>query len=122
MKRSLSLWIYGYLGKILSELDLEDFTDKDYEHAQKVWELFRIKYLSECHDLYVQSNTLLLTDVFETFSHKCIEMYGLDPAHFLPAPRLAWQACLKKTKVNPELLTDTDMLLMVGKRIWGGIC
>ena len=104
-----------------SKLDLEDITDKDYEHAQKVWKVFGIKNLDEYHDLYVQSNTLLLADVFENFRDKCIEIYELDPAHFLSAPRLAWQACLKKTRVNLELLADIDMLLMVEKRIRGGI-
>ena len=100
-----------------SELNLEDITDKDYEHAQKVWEVFEIKNLGEYHDLYVQSNTLLLADVFENFRDKCIEIYELDPAHFLSAPGLAWQACLKKTGVKLELLTDYDMLLMVKKDI-----
>ena len=56
------------------------------------------------------------------FRDKCIEIYELDPAHFLSAPGLAWQACLKKTKVKLELLTDIDMLLMVENRIRGGIC
>ena len=49
--------------------------------------------------------------------YKCIEIYELDPAHFLSAPGLAWQACLKKTKVELELLIDTDMLLMVEKEV-----
>ena len=53
---------------------------------------------------------------------KCIEIYELDPAHFSSAPRLAWQACFKKTGVKLELLTDIYMLLMVEKRIRGGIC
>ena len=61
--------------------------------------------------MYVQCNTLLLADVFENFKNKCIEMYGLDPAHFLSAPGLVWQACLKKTGVKLELLIDADMLL-----------
>ena len=86
-----------------SELNLEDITDKDYEHAQKVWEVFEIKNLGEYHDLYVQSDTLLLADVFENFADKCIEIYELDPAHFLSTSGLAWQACLKKTKVRLEL-------------------
>ena len=104
------------------KLNLVDITDKDHEHAQKVWEVFEIKNLGKYHDLYVQSNTLLLADVFENFRDKCIEIYELDPAHFLSAPGLAWQACLKKTKVELELLTDIDMLLMVEKGIRGGIC
>ena len=64
----------------------------------------------------------MLADVFENFRDKCIEIYGLDPAHFLSAPGLAWQACLKKTKVELELLTDIDMLLMVEKGTRGRIC
>ena len=64
----------------------------------------------------------MLADVFENFRDKCIEIYGLDPAHFLSAPGLAWQACLKKAGVKLELFTDTDVLLMVEKGIRGGIC
>ena len=89
---------------------------------KKVWEAFKIKNLGEYHNLYVQCDTLLLADVFENFRDKCIEIYELDPAHFLSAPGLAWQACLKKTKVELELLTDIDMLLMVEKGTRGGIC
>ena len=108
--------------KKASKLNLEDITDKDYEHAQKVWEVFEIKNLGEYHDLYVQSDTLLLADVFENLIDKCIEIYELGPAHILSVPGLAWQACLKKTKVKLELLTDIDMLLMVEKGIRGGVC
>ena len=72
--------------------------------------------------MYVQSDTLLLVDVFENFRNMCIKVYELDPAHFLSAPRLAWQACLEKTEVKLELLTAIDMLLMVEKGIRGGIC
>ena len=81
-----------------SELSLEDIKDEDYEHAQKVWEVFEIKNLGEYQDLYVQCDTLLLADIFENFMDKCIEIHELDPAHFLAAPRLAWKACLKKQK------------------------
>ena len=83
-----------------SELNLEDITDKDYAHAQKVFEEFKLKNLSDYHDFYVRSDTLLLADVFENFTNKCIEIYELDPVHFLSGPGLAWQACLKKTEVN----------------------
>ena len=103
-----------------SELNLENITDKDYEYVKKVWEAFEIKNLGEY--LYLQCDTFLLADVFENFRNKCIEIYELDPAHFLSAPGLAWQACFKKTKVKLELLTDIDMLLMVEKRIRGRIC
>ena len=59
--------------------------------------------ISDYHDLYVQRDTLLLADVFENYRNKCLEIYRLDPSHFLSAPGLAWQACLTKTNVNLEL-------------------
>ena len=83
---------------------------------------FGLKDLGEYHDLYVQSDTLFLADVFENFRNRFIEIYELDPAHFLSAPGLAQQACLKRTGVKLELLTDHDMLMMVEKRIRGRIC
>ena len=83
---------------------------------------FNIRNLDYYQDLYIQSNTLLLADVFENSRNKCIEIYELDPVHFLSAPGLAWQACLKKKEVKLELLTDVDMWLMVEKGIRGGIC
>ena len=70
----------------------------------------------------MQSDTLLLADVFENFRNTCLEVYELDPAHFLSLPGLAWQVCLKKTSIKLELLTDYDMLLMVEEGIRGGIC
>ena len=72
--------------------------------------------------MYVQSDTLLLADIFENFRNMCIKLYKLDPPHFLSAPGLAWQACLKKTEVELELISDIDMLLVVEKGIRGGIC
>ena len=83
-----------------SELNNEHITDEGYAHAQKVWSTFNIKNLGEYHDLYVQSDTALPADVFENFRDKCIEICRLDSAHFLSAPRQAWQACLKKTEVE----------------------
>ena len=91
-------------------------------HAQKVWEVFEIRDLGEYHNLFVRTDTLLLADVSENFRNMCLEIYGLDPVYFVSAPELAWQACLKKTEVKLELLTDYDMLLVVGKGIRGGIC
>ena len=64
----------------------------------------------------------MLVGVFENFRSKCLEIYGLDPVYFVSAPGLAWQACLKKTGVKLELLTDYDMILMIEKSIRGGIC
>ena len=79
-----------------SSLNMEDITDVHHRHAKRVFKNLYNKDLGDYHDLYVQSDTLLLADVSENFRNKCIEMYELDPAHFLSAPGLAWQACLSK--------------------------
>ena len=68
-----------------SKLYLQDITDEDYIHAQKGFQELKLKKLGEYHDLYAQSDTLLLADAFENFRNKCIEIYELDPAHFLSA-------------------------------------
>ena len=81
-----------------SSLNMENITDVDYRHAERVFRNFNNKNLGDYLDLCVQSDTLLLADVFENFRNKCIEIYELDPAHFLSAPGLAWQACLKKKR------------------------
>ena len=105
-----------------NKLNKEHITDEDYEYAQKVWDTFNTKSLGEYHDLYVQSDTVLLADVFESFRDTCHEIYGIDPAHFLTVPGQAWQASLKKTEVKLELLTDNDMLMVFEDGIRGGIC
>ena len=80
------------------------------------------KKFSEYHDLYLKSDTLLLADVFKNFRKLCLKIYHLDPVKFLPVPGLAWQEVWKKKiEVKLELLTDTDMLLVVEKGIRGGI-
>ena len=85
---------------LYSKLNYEGITDEDHAHYKKVFKEFGLKDLGEYHDLYVQSDTLLLADVFENFRDKCIEIYELDPSYFLSAPGLALQACLKKTNSN----------------------
>ena len=87
-----------------NELNLEDITDKDYTRSKKGWEVSGIRNLDEYHDLYVQTDTLLLADIFENFRNMCLNIYELDPVYFVSAPGLAWQASLKKTGVKLELL------------------
>ena len=65
-----------------SHLSMEKITNSDYKHAKKVWKNFKTKNRGEYHDLYVQSHTLLLADVFESSRKKCIELYELDPITF----------------------------------------
>ena len=71
--------------------------------------------MGDYHDLYLKTDVLLLADVFENFRKKCLEYNGLDPAHYYTAPGLSWDAALKMTKVNLELLDDIGMHLMVQK-------
>ena len=101
---------------------MEDNIGVDYAHAKRFCKDFEVKDLGEYHDLYVQSDTLLLADIFQKFRNMCIEIYELDSAKFLSSPGLAWQAALKKTKVKLDLLTNIDMLFMVEKGIRGRIC
>ena len=103
-------------------LNVEDITDADYLLTKKVCKDFKIKHLEKYHDLYVQSDTSLLADVFENFGNICLKICELDPANILSAPALTWQAALKETKVKLDLLTDIDMLLMAEKCIRGEIC
>ena len=104
-----------------SSLSGEGITDEDYRHALNVWDVFEMKTLQDYHDLYNDTDVLLLADVFENFRNICMENYKLDPAYYFTAPGLFWDACLKMTNVNLELLTDVNMLLMVEKGIRGGI-
>ena len=100
---------------------MEDISDIDYRHANNVFKVFKLENLGNYHDLYVQSDTLLLADVCNNFRDMCIKEYELNPAQFLSLPGLAWQACLKKANIELELLTDYNML-MVEEGIRGGIC
>ena len=101
-----------------SNLTMENITETDHIHANNIFKTFKLNNLGDYHDLYVQSDTLLLADVFENLR----KTYELDPAHFISLPGLAWQACLKKTEVELELLTDYDMLLMIEVGIRGVTC
>ena len=105
-----------------SSLNMEDISEIDYRHALKVFNKFNIKNLGEYHDLYVQSDTILLADVFESFKNLCIEAYKLDPAYFMSLPGLAWQPCLKHSEMKLELISDVDMLLMLEEGIREGMC
>ena len=104
-----------------SKLNMEGISEKDYEHAQQVWNIMGEKTLESYHNVYLKTDVLLLADIFENFRETCLKHYQLDPAHFYTAPGLAWIAALKLTKIKLELLTDLDMFLMFKKGIRGGI-
>ena len=94
-----------------SKLNMSDIIDQDCSLAQKVWKGFDMKNLVEYHDLYQKTDVILPSYVFESFRSTCLKHYSLDPTHFYTSPGLARQACLKKTSIELELLTDPDMLL-----------
>ena len=96
-------------------------SDNDYKHAQKVWKAFNCKTMRDYHNLYVQVDSLLLADCFEKFRNMCLKHYDFDPCYFASTPALALEACLKKTGVEIELLTDIDMILMNEEGVRGGI-
>ena len=77
-------------------LTMKNISETDYRNANNVFKTFKLTNLGVYNDLYVQSETLVLADVFENFRKACIKMYELDPAYFISLPGLAWQACLKK--------------------------
>ena len=103
------------------KLNMSGISERDHQHACKVWNEFDLKDMSDYHDLYLKTDVILSAKVFESFRKVCLDNYGLDPAHFYTAPGLAWKACLKKTGVNLELFKDPDMLLMFERGIRGGI-
>ena len=99
----------------------EGITDEDYQHAQTVWKEFNIESMKDYQNLYNLSDVLLLADVFENFRNIWTNQYELDPAWYYSAPGLAWDAAIKIIKVQLELLSDPDMLLMIESGIRGGI-
>ena len=105
-----------------SELNDSNINDSDIKHVKNICSTLNINNLGEYHDLYVQSDTTLLADVFENFRDKCLAVDNLDPVYYLSAPGLSWQSGLKMTGVTLELLTDENMLLIFEKGIRGGIC
>ena len=104
-----------------SRLNDEDISDEDYSHAINVWNTFKCQSIRDYHDLYLKSDVLLLADVFENFRKTCLKHYSLDPAHYYTSPGLAWDACLKETGQQLELLHDYDMLMMFERGIRGGM-
>ena len=107
--------------KFYSLLTDENISEDAYSRAENVWNTFNLQNMGEYHDLYLKTDILLLTDVFENFRKTCLTYYKLDPLHYITSPGLAWDAMLKMTKINLELITDIDMQLFIEKGLRGGI-
>ena len=90
--------------KFHSSLTDEKISQKDFQHAQEVC----CEMLGDYHDLYLKTDVTLLADVFQTFCRTCMAAYKLDPLHYHTAPGLSWDALLKYTGIELELLTDYD--------------
>ena len=104
-----------------SVLKDEHISDEDYKHAKTVWKKFNLNNMGDYHDLNLQSDILLLADVFENFRKTCLEYYKLDPCHYFTSPGLSWDAMLKMTEIKLELMTDIDMFQFIEKGLRGGI-
>ena len=104
-----------------SKLTGKGINNYNYNHVLNVWKTWNMKTLKDYLELYNISDVLLLADVFENFRDICLKNYGLDPVYYYTAPGLAWDAMLKMTGINLELLSDIDKLLMIEKGIRGGI-
>ena len=104
-----------------SKLKVKGISKDNYKHVLNVWETWKMKTFKEYLELYNVTDVLLLADVFENFRDICLKNYGLDPVYYYTAPGLAWDAMLKMTGVNLELLSNIDMFLMIEKGIRGGV-
>ena len=105
--------------KFYNELTGKHIMAEEYEHAKEVWKTFDIKDMGEYHDLYLLSDVLLLTDVFENFRSHCLNYYKLDPCHYFMSPGLSWDAMLRMTGIRLELMMDIDMYQFIEKGIHG---
>lgn len=105
-----------------NKLTSESISDNEYNHAQSVWQEYNIQNLGEYSDLYLKTDVLLLTDIFENFREVCLDVYKLDPCQYFTGPGLTYDAMLKYTKVKLELLTDFEMLHFFKNSIRGGLC
>jgi hypothetical protein len=104
-----------------SRLRQEHCERSSYEHAELVWRAFGCQRLKDYHDIYLKTDVLLLADVFEEFRKVCMNVYKLDPAHYVSAPQLSWDAMLKMTECELDLISDSEMYRMVNGSLRGGI-
>ena len=104
-----------------SRLNSKGITDADYAHAKDVWKTFEMKSMREYHDLYLRTDVLLLADVFENFRDMALEHFKVDPCHYVTAPAMFFDALLKMSDVELELISDPEMYDFVERAKRGGV-
>ncbi|PKK65417.1 hypothetical protein RhiirC2_715563 [Rhizophagus irregularis] len=104
-----------------SLLSQQNISKEDYEHAQKVWKIFEMKNFGEYHDLYLETDVLLLADVFMNYIIMCLKNDGLDLSHYVSAPGMFNDSLYKSSGAELKLMTDMDEYLMVENGIREGM-
>lgn len=104
-----------------NDIDEKGCSEKDYKHAQQVWDEFKCKTFKDYSNLYLECDVYLLADVFETFRDLMLRTHKLDPAYYFSLPQLSWDAMLKMTGIELDLLSDPDLYLMIENGIRGGV-
>ena len=104
-----------------NDLAKTECTLEEYAHAQKVWEVFKCKTIKDYQNLYMLLDTALLADIFENYRSLSRSKYGLDPVHYFTSPSLSWDACLKTTGVEIDLITDVEMNNFFDRGFFGGV-
>ena len=106
--------------KFYNDLSEKHISDEDYTFIHELWNTYNLKNLGELHDLYMETDVLILSDIFEEFRNFSLLKYRLDPAHYNTAPGLSWSAALLYTKQSLEIPTDSNMHLFFDKGLTGG--
>ena len=107
--------------KFFSSLKNKCISEKEYLKADSIWNVFKMNTMGACHDLYLKADVLLLADASEKFINTCLDYYGLDSCHYFGSPGLRWDAMLKITRIELDLISDIDMHLLIEEGMRGGI-
>ena len=107
--------------KFFSSLKDCGISEKEYQRADNVWKVFKVKNLGEYHDFYLKTDVLLLCDVFEKFIKTCLEYSCLDLCHYFSSLGLPWDAMLRMTGIKLQLIDNIDVPLFIEKEIREGI-
>ena len=99
----------------------EKISDKEYEHALKIWNKFEMKTRKDYHNLHLKCDILLSADVLESFRNNNLKNYGLCPSHCLSAAALSWDAMVNMKKIKLELISGLDMYIFLEKGMTGGV-